>query len=374
MHRIWAKHVTETPNFPNQSRPSRKFIMLIPGPKTTRQTIELFLRYDAQNGLRDLLSNVDFSSMKPSDVYRSIYGELPSSGGLPEANAEYYARDDFENQLLSNQFRANIINFFLDGYTEKQRIFFIHIPKCAGSDLTSHLMRRHIAIDNKMRFPHWMPSKELFLAIRSIAAKSESSDCFFVHGHARIDEYKNSNAIRSADKLITVVRNPTEIITSSINYILTRILNDQRIGRFAPDTADWLRVLNLDKLPDTPSQAHIAELSKRILRHTHTVRPNSMCYWLGRGDAQSALCNLIEHDVEITDSERYNTWLWQAWGEKSDGQQNKSRKFIATETFSPADLEYIETITREDTKLYTEIQNCLAEQNGSSIHGKQLAA
>jgi hypothetical protein len=99
-----------------------------------------------------------------------------------------------------------------------------------------------------------------------------------LHGHIRIVAAINVEMVRPTDRIITVIRDPAEIILSNVNYVMTRILQDQESGTEAPDTREWKRQLGIDRLaPDVPDDM-LAKLVETMLHNPATTVPNSICY------------------------------------------------------------------------------------------------
>jgi hypothetical protein len=195
--------------------------------------------------------------------------------------------------ITTPKFRNGVIELILRAYPEKRRLFFIHVPKCAGSDLSAHLVRRHTSLDSKMRFGHWMSSDTLFSALADVAASTKLSNSIFCHGHVRLADYANLSLIRPTDHVFSIVREPLDLTISQVNYILTRISVDYARGRWAPDTKDWMEKLKLRDWPSQLSGGALRALYKKVLFHPHTVRPNTICYWLGNGTFKTAVDHVV---------------------------------------------------------------------------------
>ena len=51
---------------------------------------------------------------------------------------------------MSAAFQQEVLTLLLNAFPEKRRLLFVHIPKCAGSDLSHHLMTRYPSIDQRL--------------------------------------------------------------------------------------------------------------------------------------------------------------------------------------------------------------------------------
>ena len=113
-------------------------------------------------------------------------------------------------------------------------------------------------------------------------------------------------------------------------------------------------------------------LCSTILHDTNIVQPNSMCFWLGGTDSETATNQLVEHNVEITIIENYKEWLRRTWGVVSETQLNRSERFISAETMNDRDLAHLREIYSEDLKLYGTVFGALQRTEKLSISGDEL--
>jgi hypothetical protein len=345
--------------------------MLIAAPKSPRELFQLFYFYDPSKGLASILDNIDFDGVTPGQVYYSTLGRLPESAQQAAMPPDYAARDHYQRTLHSQEFQRSVIKNFLSAYPEKRRLLFVHIPKCAGTDLSHYLGQRYPALHQTLSVEAWSDKASFFKAIRDLALQVNFADSIFVHGHMRLRWYLGNAAYRFGDRLFTVVRDPTRIITSQVNYVITRFLADREAK--LPDTRDWLARLGMERIAADPSPEYLTALARRILRDTSMVPRNYLCHHLGNGDAESALQNLASCDVEITDVVRYQTWLKESWGIEANSRHNASRQIISKEQLAPDDARYVESLVDQDQILYDRIIDRLKSVGGLSIRGYDVA-
>jgi len=319
--------------------------MQLRAPRDPRSLFELFAIYDPVHGLDDLLCRLDVTGIEPRHVYHGILGRRPETLDASRRPDPYNARDHMRGALMSEEFQRKVIALILNAYPEKQRLLFVHVPKCAGTDLRMGLSTRYPALDVGLTRPEWTSPQQLFEAIHDVALGLRFSDTVLLHGHIRIVAAVNGDMVRPTDKIITVIRDPVEIILSNVNYIITRILQDQEAGMEAPDTQGWRRELGIDLLPPEMPDEVIAGLFKTMLHNPATSVPNSICYWLGNGDVQSVIRRLVVNDVEITDTQHYTGWLRERWDIVRAAKANESRKFVTRKQIQADDLKFIESIT-----------------------------
>ena len=346
--------------------------MQLRAPHDPRSLFELFATYDPAQGLNELLSRLDVTGIEPRNIYNSTLGRRPETLHACRRPEVYNARDHMRGALTSPEFQRKVIGLILNAYPEKKRLLFVHVPKCAGTDLRIGLSTRYPALDVGLSRPEWTSPQQLFAAIHRVAMGLRFSDTILLHGHIRIVAAINSEMVRPTDKIITVIRDPVEIILSNVNYIITRVLQDQESGTDAPDTSEWKRQLGIDRLPPDVPDDMLAQLFDTMLHNPTIAVPNSICYWLGSGDVQSAIRHLVINDVEITDTQHYATWLRDRWDIVRAAKANESRKFVTQEHIRADDRKFIESITVDDREVYTLLSKQIAASGKNAISGKDI--
>lgn len=340
----------------------------LPAPETPRQTFELLSLYDRHQGLYNLLRQMDFAGRSARQLaYAALGGLVPGPDKVPSIQQPEAARDALNELLLSRDFQRNILRLFLDAFPEKRRLLFVHIPKCAGSDLSHHLVGRYPAIAEQLRVLHWTEQQLLFEALSDTVRRLHFSDTIFVRGHVNLADYLEQGLARRCDRLFTILRDPVDIAISQVNYILTRLKTDVAAGELQPDTREWQRLLELEEKPGELSAAFLCRLGERALRMREIVIPNPMCHWLGGGDAAAVLWRLTEHEVEVTNTRLYPTWRWQRWGIDADTRLNESIKFLTRDTLAPEVLAYLRDISVEDAKLYRAVDQHLLRTGACAV-------
>jgi len=121
--------------------------MQLQAPRDPRSLFELFATYDPARGLDELLASLDVTGLEPRHIYHSILGRRPETLQATKRPEHYNPRDHMRGALISPEFQRKIIPLILNAYPEKQRLLFIHVPKCAGTDLRIGLSTRYPALD-----------------------------------------------------------------------------------------------------------------------------------------------------------------------------------------------------------------------------------
>ena len=138
----------------------------ISAPETPRQTFSSLLLYDRRQGLYNLLRQMNFAGHSADKILSAtLYEVIPAEIEAPTGPQPFLLRDLLNEFLLSREFRDNVLKLLLDAFPEKHRLLFIHIPKCAGSDLSAHLVSRYPSVSERLRTPSWVDDRQLFEAL-----------------------------------------------------------------------------------------------------------------------------------------------------------------------------------------------------------------
>jgi hypothetical protein len=308
----------------------------------------------------------------PGSVPSSVPGSVPGSVNEVLRWGTYYPRDHLHELLLSEAFQTGLIPLFLRAFPEKRRLIFVHIPKCAGTDLSFHFRARHPSLERSLTDPAWTPKPAMLRRIARVVAHLRTADSIFVHGHINLADHIAADIIRPTDRVFTVIREPLAAAISQVNYILTRFEEDLTGGQLRPDTAEWSRVMDLGPTPARMSDDFIKRLTTAALRTKRLTVPNSQCLWLGGEGTQAVVDRLATYDVEVSEVERYNAWLQATWGIEAKTRWNASKKFIALQDLTTDDLGYLVGITREDQRLYRTVERLLTSTGKLSLTGEDL--
>jgi hypothetical protein len=248
----------------------------------------------------------------------------------------------------------------------------VHIPKCAGTDLSFHFRARHASLDRSLTDPSWTSKPAMLRRIARVVAHARNADSIFVHGHINLADHIAADVIRPTDRAFTVIRDPLAAAISQINYVLTRFDEDIAAGQLRPDTSTWSQMMALGPAPAQLSDDFIKRVTRTVLRNQDMTVPNSLCHWLGAGGAQAVVERLATYDVEITDVDRYNGWLRAAWGVDAKTRWNESKKFISLQNLATDDVAYLNDITRDDQRLYRTVERRLTATGKLSLTGDDL--
>lgn len=337
----------------------------IPAPKIPRDIFRALMAFRPEAGLFSLLDRIDFDDCTSDEVLFSVFGGR--SVQLPNGWRQDNNRETLNQLLVSDAFRKNLIWLFAEAFPEKRRDVFIHIPKCAGSDLTLHLLRRFPGLGESLRKVQTTPLETLLEVAGQVARDIRYASSFLIYGHHSLSEILAAEVLRPIDRAFTILRDPMSATISAINYILTRIRADLTRGEFLADSKGWLSALGLSDNPRELDENLLDELVPSLIRNRDVVSPNPMCRFLGGGAAEDVLERLRSARVEVTTTTYYEAWREQRWGVVAKTRTNKSHPFLRQDMLTREQYSVLQDITFEDIKLYDEISRRIDLQGLTSV-------
>ncbi len=343
--------------------------MLMHAPRRPRELFDYFRLHRREAGIGGLVQQWELSEVGPHQVYYSVLGRLPEPGRAKKA-AAYDPGAQYANALKSPEFQAGVVPALLNAYPEKTRMIFIHIPKCAGSHLASKLIENFPAVNFRLMDKNWINSENLFEALRVLASKLTKSDQIFPYGHLTLKWYLARGLIRYGDFPFSVVRDPTQVVLSQVNYILTRFVRDPELKSL--DTKDWARFVDQAKLSSRIANKDFRDLALEMLFRDELVQKNIICHYLGAGTAQSAFELCASASVELTDLEHYGDWLRSRLGVEAGPPTNVSQRYVGLDDLGEDGLKRIAELTEQDSLLMEKVRTLMSEPNRHSISGVEL--
>jgi hypothetical protein len=347
---------------------SWKYIPLKP-PGNSRELFLLLRSLDPAEGVSGLLDRIDFSATGLAEIYFSVLDRMPTAAehAAPPEGADL--RGIFHGCLASTEFQGDIISLFLRAFPEKRRIVFVHVPKCAGTDLRAKLIPRYATLAHSMTSRGWTTAEKLLAALSGLSRTLDSVDEICVYGHLSLEQYIRRTRVRPSDHIFTIVRDPIDLMISQANYNVGLLASDPEGRRH--DTRTIMSQLGLDKLPSPLPRPVLHELALRILRNEQLVRANTICRHLGNGTAAKALENLVSGNVEVTDVARYKQWLRERWNIESESRHNRSMTILTRDDVAEH-ADYLNERAVEDKILFTRISQALERNGKSSLRGAEL--
>ena len=365
----------ETAN-PETQRELLDWFRRAPGPMPSNQP-ELFHRlaaYSPRTGWDAFVENIDFSNVTPRQIYQVVLGGYPATAEQAIGGPGYDPARHFRDTLVSREFRERFLGAFLQAYRSKGRDVFIHVPKCAGTDLILNLGCRSIPLPKMLEIEGWTDDIAFIEIIAGLARAAAGEERLFVYGHMELGHYIDIAGIRPDDCIFTVLRDPIDLMVSQANYVIGRLRQDPTGSE--PDAAEYLRLLGLTRLPEGISTADLKDLTLRALLNPLITEPNRACFYLGRGSKTrfaTALENLVIHNVEITTTMNYDRWLTERWGIASSSHHNRSEPILPNIEARRICGSALAAASAEDQKLFDTVSWALQQAGTASITGQQVA-
>ena len=349
-------------------------LLPLPMPENLAQVFQLLGLYDPREGLEHLLNRVQSDNVRPRQIYNAVLLRVPDGVNMAMPPKNYDARRHLRAALESPEFQRRAMRNFLHNFSSKQRDIFIHIPKCAGTDLILNLAPGRLSFPRVLDFEEWVSKEELFSSLSGLIQAAPFYDRVFVYGHMQVGEYFDIAGARTTDRMFTVIRDPVDLLLSQANYAVGRLRQDPE--RNDPDTRATADLLGIGKFEATPTPRELKELAVRCLLNRRIAQPNRICYYLGKEQNQSyrrAIEHIVTFDIEITETSNYRRWLDERWGIQVTSRHNESEKLLTTQEARRFFPEQVDAATGEDQKLFNVIKWVLQQTGSASTTGREIA-
>ena len=361
LENLIAGAVTRTDN--KRILPTRR-----PLPTRQRDLLELFMTLGQQATLPALIESCDLRQADARHMTFITLGRWPTREELAAQPEPYNPRIHLRTLLVSEEFRTHLIRRICDAYPERPRFLYVRIPRCAGG----HFM--HMAGTMHSIFPpdldrwkkgdlaNFIPALGTFLGrfnfTRTTGVAQPRLAPFIqaavpVPADPGLPWTLNPPPRRPVDRLFTILREPTGLMLSQANAILTQL----RTQPGDPDLADWRG--RLGALPSDQDQAGWKALGNRLLPLLRSANP--ICTALGEGTAATALDACRFADIEITDISLYHDWIKYTWDVEPEPATNVSHPFLTREDLDAPAQTHLERLTAEDAVFYAPVAAALAK-------------
>jgi hypothetical protein len=343
----------------------------VPAPKNSRELFRLFSFYEADTGIAGLADRINFENVTSSQLYFSILRRPPETRRLVEMdNTSFDPKQRFCEMICSDEFQSRLVRLLLESFPEKRRLIHIHIPKSAGSHFFARVAPLFPCINNLIEVPGWTSKQELMEILSEFAAIVDFFEFLMVHGHFTLNYVTREVGVRFGDQISTVVRDPVMSAISMANYVASRLLSDP-MGTY-PDTRQWLDLLGMDTLPER-SDACIKTVALAALDDDRITFVNPICHYLGDGTSESAINNIVVHNLELTDTVRYDRWLETRWNIPTGARMNQSLPILVRDDVIPSLSDRLHYLCSEDMRVFETVANLLDARSAVSIKGHDLA-
>jgi len=339
-------------------------------PKYSREVFEMLGEFDESAGLDALLDMIDWTGVTPHQIYGAFLDRLPKCAEVTVIKENYSGKTHARETLLGAEFQLQIIARLLNAFPDKSRLFHVHVPKAAGTDLREILVAKYPYIHFNHSQAESTSTTALLSHLRDFVRGTRSADKVLITGHIGLKWYIERSLCRFVDRVFAVLRHPHDSLLSLVNYYLRRIYEDPECR--SPDTQSYARYLGVGSFEaKLPVEAQ-REIGVRMLANDDMMNANRLCNMLGAGTALSALELMAQCNIELTEVGRYGRWLKERWGVVSQTRLNVSPQLITFSGLAPAQRQHIREICEEDMKLYTIIVKALDRRHGCRVFGAEL--
>lgn len=192
--------------------------------------------FDEENGNEDRLIELTrtklegdplIASLSWRDVYSVMLDRLPDAKATPilENTAHYSPLAHVCEILSSAEFSGACASFVLKALPDKEPIFFVHIPKTAGTTLKDALRASAPCLpwDGMFAQQYWLRGAYGNLGqYRFLTSHWRNhSEPLWMTGHYRLRKVISDGTFKSGHRGFTVFRHPLDIVISQLNYMAT---------------------------------------------------------------------------------------------------------------------------------------------------------
>lgn len=325
---------------------------------------------DAADGNEDRLIELTRARLENEPLVRSLSWRAVYSvmlDRLPDPQAtrhfekagSYSAPAHICDVLRSAEFSSSCASFVLKALPEKEPIFFVHIPKTAGTSLKDAIRAQAACLpwDSMYYQEYWLRAAYGDLAHYSFLSSHwrARNEPLWVMGHYPLRNVLDAGLFRSGHRGFTVLRHPVEIIISQLNYMATCM-------RREPDRLDsstWKQQIK-SICPEFNENNPVIDgpISDKIVRADffQSEYGNIISNYLGDAERSlsSVICNIGATGLDIVQTEELADYAQQSFGLTLPSEKsNVSEKFISRADLSPEAMIYIhETLMAKDIVFY----------------------
>lgn len=368
---------------PDEKRivPSRR-----PLPTRPRDLFEVLVVLGGQASIPSIMEACDLRQTDPRHVTFITLSRWPTRQELEAQPDPYVVRPHLRSLLTGEEFRASLIRRICDAYPERPRQLYVRIPRCAGEHFIQTVQPMHAIIpDGLDRWKQndqnrFIPALGQYLGgfnlTRTIMIVLPRMHPFVqAEAPAATGSYDetlrwtfNPPPRRPGDRLFTIIREPTGLVLSEVNAILTALQ--------APPAGDSKAIgawrTRLGKLPPATDAAAWKALGRKIIE-TLPLR-NPICHALGDGTAEGALQASRLSDIEIADLTLYHDWIKYTWDVEPEQAINTSSPILTPDDLDQQTSERLAGMIGQDLIFYARIKTLLANlgELKNSIRGREL--
>lgn len=292
-------------------------------------------------------------SVSNRDIILSILGHLPPD----ESKLRVLPKHELLAWLLKHPyFQSNVISRILTAYRDLSVFFFLHIPKTAGTFITTTLSGLYPTLTPFDQMKGWTSTEKLFEILKIKIKHSKEISTILVAGHIPLNQALREGYFTHGIKIFTVYRDPIEVYFSHADFVLTSIIEDPKLQK--PHTNRWAKALSLDS-HDIANLKEDCKISENTYIKALNIRQgNIICEHLGNGKSDNAYHLARSAGVEFVHIDSIKNYMNERFGIEKFANDSKNEALRFRELFIEQEKfkKYANQRNLEDLKLYAVLE------------------
>ena len=337
-----------------------------PLPTRPRDLLELFVALGATASMKSLMLSADFREAEPRSLTYIALSRWPTAEEQSAIANPYEFGPHLRALILGQEFREPLFRRICDAYPERQRLFYVRIPRCAGEHFLATTAPMHPLFDFDLTIWRRGEGQEFIAALATYLARFNTTKTIMAaipsqfaitsasmspsQPRAPFPWRLNAPPYRAGDRLFAILREPRSLILSLVNAHV-----EQLTQATTKDSAKYLK-----------------DHARRLLRDL--PQRNPLCTALGNGTAEGALALCRLNDIELADLNRYPAWIRYSWDTEAEPAVNASTPVLTLEDLDAGEATHLDSMIAEDLVFYERVS--AAQQNlgdfQNAIRGRQL--
>ena len=323
-----------------------------PLPVRPRELLELFVAMGGAASMKSLMLSADFREADSRNLTYTALSRWPTAQEHAAQSDPYEFGPHLRALILGQEFRESLFRRICDAYPERQRLFYVRIPRCAGQQFLSTTAPMHPLFNDHLAAWRRGDGQDFVVALATYLARFNTTKTIMASlqsQHPAIATQPppsqpgapfpwclNPPPYRAGDRLFAILREPRSLILSLVNAQVEHLTHDA-----TKDAAKYLK-------------QHARGL---LLALPHR---NPLCTALGDGTAESALALCRLTDIELADLSRYPTWIRYTWDTDAEPPATTSTPVLTLEDLDADDARFLDGIIAEDLVFYQHVSTALA--------------
>ena len=335
-----------------------------PLPTRARDLMELFAALGSTASMKSLILSADFRETEPRHLTFIALGRWPSAEELRSQPEPYESGPHLRALLLGQEFRDSLFRRICDAYPERPRLFYIHIPRCAGQHFLATTAQMHPLFAFDLATWRRGEGEDFMAALGTYLARFNTTKTIMAALSSQLPAIgsplppeKNTDAAfpwslnpppyRAGDRLFAILREPRSLILSLVNA-------------------------QLDQDSQTTPRQDLKHHGRDLLRSL--VQRNPICTALGDGSAAGALALCRRTNIELANLSHYPTWVRYTWDTDAEPPTHCSTATLLLEDLDSSDKALLESIVAEDLIFYQHVSAAFKNLQSvqTSIRGRHL--